>query len=70
MEIIKTIEKALQGLCDGSDKELTQDYMGRLIESVVPESNSRFIWNIRTGADKIVPLHANIGGKKQGNRQR
>lgn len=47
---LESIEKALQGLCDGSDKELTQDFMDRLIESVVPESNSRFVWNIRTGS--------------------
>ena len=63
-ENLRRIEKALKGLCDGSDKELTLDYMGQLIESVVPESNSRFIWSIRTGADKIIPLHANIGGRK------
>lgn len=63
-ENLHRIEKALQGLCDGSDKELSQDYIGSLIESVVPESNSRFVWNIHTGADKIIPLHANIGGRK------
>ncbi len=61
---LERIEKALQGLCRGSDKELNQEFMGKIIESVVPESNNRFIWNIRTGADKITPFHADVNGRK------
>ena len=56
--------KALQGLCDGTDKELTQDYIGGLVESVIPESNNRFVWNIRTGADKVTPFNTEVSGRK------
>lgn len=63
-ENLQRIEKALQGLCDGTDKELTQDYIGGLVESVIPESNSKFIWNIRTGADKVTPFNAEVSGRK------
>ena len=61
---LERIEKALQGLCRGSDKTLNQAFMGRMIESVVPESNSKFIWNIRTGADKVTPFNAEVSGRK------
>lgn len=63
-ENLQRIEKALQGLCDGTDKELTQDYIGGLVESVIPESNSKFVWNIRTGADKVTPFNAEVSGRK------
>ena len=40
-ENLQRIENALQGLCDDTNKELTQDYIGGLVESVIPESNSK-----------------------------
>ncbi len=61
---LERIEKALQGLCNGSDKTLNQKFMGRMVESVIPESNTRFIWNIRTGADKLTPFHTSVNGRK------
>ena len=63
-ENLQRIKKALQGLCDGTDKELTQDYIGGLVESVIPESNNKFVWNIRTGADKVTPFNTEVSGRK------
>jgi len=44
--------------------QLLQQNTPRRWESVIPESNNKFVWNIRTVADKVTPFNAEVSGRK------
>ncbi len=57
------IEKTLQEMSQYGSK-VNQEFIGKLIESVTPESPDRFVWNIRSGFDRKDSYHCNVSGRK------
>lgn len=58
------IEHTLKGLADLTDRKLTHDFLGEIIESVIPQDNEYFIWDVHCDTNRNQKLLCSVGGRK------
>ena len=58
------IEHTLKGLADLTDRKLTHDFLGEIIESVIPQDNEHFIWDVHCDTNRNQKLLCSVGGRK------
>lgn len=63
-ENLAHIEKALNSIVDFTDKDLSRQFMGNLIESIVPESQEHLIWEIHNNEKETLKVGCNVSGRK------
>ena len=61
---LEQIEHTLKGLADLSDEKLTHDFLGQVIESVTPQDNEHFIWDVRCDTNNSQKLLCSTSGRK------